>query len=509
MQKGKVYLVGAGPGDPGLITKKGLDCIKRADVLVYDRLVSPRLLSYAHKNAEIIYVGKTPARHTLKQDEICNLLVEKANQGHTVARVKGGDPFVFGRGGEEAEVLVDNNISFEIVPGVTSAVAAPAYAGIPVTHRGYTSSFAVITGNEDPSKEVSSIRWEKIAASAGTLIFLMGMGNLGAITEQLVLNGRSPEEPVALVRWGTYMKQRVVTGTLGNIKSKAREQGFKNPAVIIVGDVVKLREKLNWFEKKPLFGFRVLVTRSREQASSFARLIEDYGGEPIEFPTIRISEPTDYEPVDRAIENLRSYSWIVFTSVNGVERFMGRLRTGGRDVRSLYGLKICAIGPKTAEALEKMGLNVDLVPDEYRAEALAESLKMHLKRGDSVLLPRADLARQKLVELLELAGAKVDEVITYKTVIDGGNAEAVRKMLADGQINLITFTSSSTVRNFVSLCEKTILAGKLENVMIATIGPITSKTARELGLKIDVEAKEYTIKGLMNAILERVGDGRN
>ncbi len=509
MQKGKVYLVGAGPGDPGLITKKGLDCIRRADVLVYDRLVSPRLLSYARKDSEIIYVGKTPAKHTLKQDEICDLLVKKANQGYVVARVKGGDPFVFGRGGEEAEVLVDNGIPFEVVPGGTSAVAAPAYAGIPVTHRGYTSSFAVITGNEDPAKEVSSIKWDKIAASAGTLIFLMGMNNLKAITEQLVINGRSPDEPVALVRWGTCVSQKVVTGSLTDISEKAQKQGLKNPAVIIVGDVVRLREKLNWFEKKPLFGIRVLVTRSREQASSFARLIEEYGGEPVEFPTIRISEPTDYAPVDRAIENLQSYKWIVFTSVNGVRCFMKRLRQGGRDVRSLYGLRICAIGPKTAEVLEGMGLNVDLIPDEYRAEALADSLQDHIKQGDAILLPRADLARQKLVELLEGAGAKVDEVITYRTVIDGSNVKAVGEMLADGRIDLITFTSSSTVKNFVNLCGKQISEGQLAKVMIATIGPITSKTARDLGLKIDVEAKEYTIDGLMNAILERVGDVRN
>ena len=505
MQKGKVYLVGAGPGDPGLITKKGLECIRQADVLVYDRLASPRLLSYAREDAEIIYVGKTPAKHTLKQDEICSLLVEKAFTGNMVVRLKGGDPFVFGRGGEEAEVLADKGIPFEIVPGVTSAIAAPAYAGIPITHRDHTSSFAVITGNEDPAKEESSIKWDKVATSAGTLIFLMGMSNLQAITEQLMSNGRPKDEPVALVRWGTCTNQKVVTGTLSDISEKAKEYGMENPAVIIVGDVVRLREKLNWFEKQPLFGTRVLVTRSREQASSFARLVEEYGGEPVEFPTIKIVAPLDYEPLDRAIENISSYRWIVFTSANGVRKFLERLRCKGCDIRSLYGLKICAIGPKTAELLLNMGLAVDLIPEEYIAEALAKGLEKHIKPRDRVLLPRADLARKKLVELLETAGAHVDEVIAYRTVIDGRNSEIIKEMLIDGRINLITFTSSSTVRNFVNLCKEIVLAGKLKNIKIATIGPVTSKTARQSGLNVDIEAREYTINGLMKAILEEVG----
>lgn len=504
MKKGIVYLVGAGPGDPGLITVKGLECIKKADVIVYDRLASPRLLVHAKPEAELIYVGKSPERHAMKQHEINQLLVEKAQQQPVVTRLKGGDPFVFGRGGEEAETLVEYGIPFEVVPGITSAVAVPAYAGIPVTHREATSNFAVVTGNEDPTKEDSNIAWDKLATGVGTLVFLMGMGNLPLICAKLIQYGRSAQTPVALIRWGTRPEQRTLVGTLENIADKAQQANFKNPAVIIVGEVVELREKLAWFENRPLFGKRVLVTRSREQASDLSRRIEELGGEPWEFPTIQINPPADYQPLDEAINNLSQYHWIVFTSVNGVKHFFNRLRELGRDIRSLQQAKICAIGPKTKESLEAYGLLVDYVPGEYRAEEIIAGLEGKVKPGERVLLPRADIARKILPEALTKMGAQVDDITTYKTVQGAGNAKLLREMLENKQLNVLTFTSSSTVRNFVNLIGAQNVPELLDGVLVASIGPITSATAKELGINVTVEAKEYTIQGLIQAILETV-----
>ncbi len=502
MDKGIVYLVGAGPGDPGLITVKGMECIKKADVLVYDRLAGTRLITFAKPDAELIYVGKSPVRHAMKQHEINQLLVDKAKQGLTVTRLKGGDPFVYGRGGEEAETLVENGIKFEVVPGITSAVAVPAYAGIPVTHRDATSSLAIITGNEDPTKEDSNIAWDKISTGIGTLVFLMGMGNLSMICAKLTEYGRSPETPVALVRWGTRPEQRTLVGTLKDIARKAAEANFKNPAVIVVGEVVKLREKLAWFENKPLFGKRVLVTRSREQASVLSRKIEQLGGEPWEFPTIDVIEPEDYTPLDTAVSNLAAYQWVIFTSVNGVKYFFNRLRAMKKDVRALNGVKICAIGPKTREALEERGLMVDYVPGEYRAEEIIAGLTGKVKPGDRILLPRADIARRILPEALTEMGAEADEVTAYRTVLGAGNAKLLREMLEQKKINVITFTSSSTVRNFVKLIGADNLTDLLSGVMVASIGPITSNTARELGIDVTVEASEYTINGLIDAIVK-------
>ncbi|MBM7855574.1 uroporphyrinogen III methyltransferase/synthase [Desulfohalotomaculum tongense] len=504
MKTGIVYLVGAGPGDPGLITVKGLDCIKKADVLVYDRLASSRLLAYARPEAQRIYVGKSPDRHAMKQHEINQLLVDKAKEGYVVTRLKGGDPFVFGRGGEEAETLVENGIKFEVVPGITSAVAVPAYAGIPVTHRDATSSFAVITGNEDPAKEESNIAWDKIATGIGTLVFLMGMSNLSRICDKLVQHGRSPDTPVALVRWGTRPEQRTLVGTLDNIAEKAEKAEFKNPAVIVVGEVVKLRDKLSWFENKKLFGKRVLVTRSREQASALSRRIEELGGEPYEFPTIEVTEPEDYSPLDSAINQLPSYQWVVFTSVNGVKYFFNRLKVLNKDIRDLRGVKICAIGPKTRESLEAYGLLVDYVPGEYRAEQIIAGLSGRVRPGDRVLLPRADIARKVLPRALAEMGARVDEVTTYKTVLGAGDAGKLIEMLQRKELHVLTFTSSSTVRNFVKLLNADNLQQLLKDVVVASIGPITSSTARELGIEVTVEAEEYTINGLVEAVLKAV-----
>ncbi|HOV80198.1 MAG TPA: uroporphyrinogen-III C-methyltransferase [Bacillota bacterium] len=502
MNKGIVYLVGAGPGDPKLITVKGLECIKKADVIIYDRLSGRGLLAFARPDAEKVYVGKSPDFHALKQNEINWLLVEKARSGKIVTRLKGGDPFVFGRGGEEAEALVKAGIRFEVVPGVTSAVAVPAYAGIPVTHRDFTSTLAIITGNEDPEKEDSSIAWDKISTGAGTLVFLMGMSNLKMITVKLVENGRSPKTPVALIRWGTRPEQQTLVGTLADIGDKAAKAGFKNPAIILVGEVVNLRDKLNWFENRPLFGKRILVTRAREQASVLSEEIEALGGEPLEFPTIGIAEPEDYGPLDGALKDLGSFKWVIFTSVNGVGYFFRRLRFHCKDVRDLHQARLCAIGPKTREAMEAFGLQVDYMPGEYRAEEIVEGLAGKIQPGDRVLLPRADIARKALPEALKSMGADVVEVEVYRTVMGDGDSSSIREMLRQKRISMITFTSSSTVRNFVKMLDAPDIGKLTEGIPVACIGPVTADTARELGLAVDVTAGDYTIKGLLNAVLE-------
>ncbi|MFZ5595602.1 MAG: uroporphyrinogen-III C-methyltransferase [Bacillota bacterium] len=504
--RGMVYLVGAGPGDPGLITVKGLECVRRAEVLVYDRLAGEGILTQAPAGAEMIYVGKGPDRHTMKQEEITSLLVEKALSGKTVTRLKGGDPFVFGRGGEEAEALFKAGIPFEVVPGVTSAVAVPAYAGIPVTHRGLSSSFAVITGNEDPDKDETSIDWNSIGGSSGTIVFLMGMGNIEAITGRLISLGRPAGTPAAVINWGTRPSQRTLVGTLGDIARRAVDEGFKNPSVIVVGEVVGMRSSLNWFEKKPLFGCRVLVTRSREQASDLSRAIKELGGEAVEFPTISIVEPDDYTPLDRALSSAGNYRWIIFTSVNGVKYFFDRMFGLGMDIRDLGGIKICAIGPKTKEALERMGIRVEYVPSEYRAEEIAAGLKGKIKPGDRILLPRADIAGKDLKDLLGQEGAVVDDVTAYKTVAGDGNSDYIKNLLQNGGVDIITFTSSSTVRNFVKMIGDPKPSELLKGVRVACIGPVTAETAAQSGLKVDIVAEKYTIDGLVEAILKKVGD---
>jgi uroporphyrinogen III methyltransferase/synthase len=498
---GIVYLVGAGPGDPGLITVKGLECIKKAEVLVYDRLASKRLLSFAPRNCEMIYVGKLPDRHTLRQEEINQLLVDKGLEGKIVTRLKGGDPYVYGRGGEEGELLRANNVPFEVVPGITSAISVPAYAGIPVTHRDCTSSFAVITGHEDPTKDQSSIAWDKISTGIGTLVFLMGVGNLPSIVKNLIDNGRSSETPVALIRWGTRPEQEVLTGKLSDIVQKVNEAGFTSPAIIIVGEVVNLRDTLSWFEQKPFFGKRVVVTRSREQASDLSRRIEEMGGEAWEFPAIEITDPPDYGPMDAAIAKLDTYKWLIFTSVNGVDYFFKRLRKQGGDIRSLKGARICAVGPKTKERLEDLCLHVEFVPSEYRAEAVLEVLQGKLLPGDTVLLPRADIARAILPETLKNEmKAEVDNVVAYQTVRGDADASILKELLEEGMIHYVTFTSSSTVKNFMEILDADNIHELLKDVKLVSIGPITSQSARDLGLTIDIEASEYTIDGLVEAL---------
>ncbi|MBW1815657.1 MAG: uroporphyrinogen-III C-methyltransferase [Deltaproteobacteria bacterium] len=505
--KGKVYLVGAGPGDPGLLTLKGKACISRADVLVYDYLANPALLGFAKAKAELIYVGKKAGVHTLSQDEINSLIVKKALAGGTVVRLKGGDPFIFGRGGEEAQELAAAGIDFEFVPGVTSAIAVPAYAGIPLTHRDHTATVAFITGHEDPRKDTSNIAWDKISTAAGTLVFLMGVGNLAKIAERLVANGRPPDTPVAVIRRGTEPAQRTIVGTLGTIARIAEEAQVTPPAIIVVGQVVRLRETLNWFEKRPLFGKRIVVTRAREQASGFMKDLAMLGAECIEFPTIRVVPPDSWEPLDTAIGSLPQYRWVLFTSVNGVKSFLMRLEALGKDVRELKGCRIGAIGPKTAEIWKDMGIRPDLMPDEYRAEAVIEAFRRHGVEGARILLPRALEAREILPESLREMGALVDVVPAYRTVLPDSHTERVGEMLKNRSIHMVTFTSSSTVRNFVKMFEGRdfrINPGE-KGPTVACIGPVTAKTAEEHGFRVDVMPDAYTIEALTESIVAYFG----
>jgi len=498
--QGKVYLIGAGPGDPGLITVKGLECIEKADVIIYDYLASPMFLQHAKKNAEIIYVGKKGGDHTLSQYKISALIVEKAKTGLIVARLKGGDPFIFGRGAEEAEELIKAGISFEIVPGVTSAIAAPAYAGIPLTHRRFTSTVAFVTGHEDPTKEESSINWAALAKGIGTIVFLMGVKNLSHITDRLVYHGMSHDMPVALVRWGTTYKQMTVTGTLDNIVERVKSAGLKSPAIIIVGEVIKLRETMQWFENRPLMGKRIVVTRAREQASELVKVLSDLGAECLECPTIKVVPPGDWKPLDTAIENLSSYDWLIFTSVNGVNFFFERLFKQNRDVRALSNLRTASIGPATAKRMFDSGLKSDIVPKSYRAESVIEAFAQEDIKGKRILLPRAKEARPILPVELAKMGAIVDEVTAYRTKEVRDNVDVLMAGLEQGTIDLITFTSSSTVKNFHALIPPAKFNDLMKGVTVASIGPITSDTAKALDFDVHIVAESYTIPGLCDAI---------
>ena len=499
--KGTVYLVGAGPGDPGLITVRAVERLRDADVVVYDALVHPDLLEHAPPEAERIFMGKRAGQPSAGQDAINDLLVRLAGTHRRIVRLKGGDPFVFGRGGEEALVLRAEGIPYEVVPGVTAAVAASAYAGIPVTHRGIASSVAFVTGHEDPEKDDSDVDWAHLARGVGTVVFYMGVRRMAANLERLREAGRPGDTPAAVIQWGTFPTQRTVVGTVDTLPQLTAEAGIGAPAITIVGEVVRLRDRMAWFENRPLFGRRVVVTRARAQASDLVARLSEMGAEVIQFPTIRVVQAPDVEPLRRAAREAAGYDWIVFTSVNGVQRFWAQLRAAGLDTRALHGVSLCAIGPATAAAIELEGATADLVPERFVAEGVIDAMRATGElAGRRILLPRAEQARSVLPEELRRSGAQVDDVVAYRTVLDGSGAEDLRRRLDEGRVDLITFTASSTVRNFVELVGAEIGAAR-----VASIGPITSATARELGLPVHVEASTHSIPGLLAALA--VGDG--
>jgi len=509
-----VSLVGAGPGDPGLITVKGLQRIAEADVIVYDKLASETLLDHARADAELIYMGKIGGGPTHAQEAINDLLIEKAREGKRVVRLKGGDPYVFGRGGEEGEALRKVGIPFEVVPGVTSAVAVPSYAGIPVTHRGLAQSFAVITGHEalpggpgstpEPGEGLPpGINWPGLAG-VDTLVFLMGIRTLPEIASRLIEHGRSPDTPAAVIRMGTTPEQRTVTGTLADIVSRIKAAGITPPAITVVGEVVRMREPLSWFEDRPLFGVRVLITRTRKQASVLARLLADEGAIPVELPAIEIEPVADRSELHAAIGRLAAgdYAWTVFTSANAVEEFFSAAESKGLVALIFGGARICTIGPATAAALAERGLRADLVPQQYIAESVVDAMRPHLHKGDRILVPRAEGARVELIEGLTAAGAEVDEVHLYSAALPAHAPPEALDLLRNGEIDMVTFTSSSTVRNLVDILGGPApLAGE-GRPLIASIGPITSQTARDLGLPVDIEATEHTVEGLVAALKE-------
>ncbi|MGI9114670.1 MAG: uroporphyrinogen-III C-methyltransferase [Chthoniobacterales bacterium] len=501
MNKGKCFLVGAGPGDLGLVTLRARELIGCADVIVYDALCNPEMLSWARDDAEIIFAGKRAGQHTFSQEEINALLIEKGGSGKNVVRLKGGDPFVFGRGGEEAEALAKAGIEFEIVPGVTSAIAAAAYAGIPVTHRAENSHVTFFTGHEDPAKKESAINYDALAKLGGTQVMLMGTERLEAITREMMQQGVREELPVALVRWGTTGQQRTLVGTLGSIAQRAVESGLEAPAIAIFGDVVSLRKKLSWFEKRPLFAKRVVITRTRKQAGALTSELRALGADVMELPTIRIEPPTDLREFAELVQDAHGYDWIVFTSPNGVDAFFDIFFKLYDDAREIGAAKIAAIGPATAQRVRNFHLHVELQPPEFVAEAMVKEFE---KQGGvenlRILVARAEKARDLLPKALASMGAIVDEGFGYRTVPETRDVTGARRRFSEEGADLITFTSSSTVENFLAL--------RLpwpKQMKVASIGPITSATAREHGLNIDVEAKQHDVPGLVAAIREFYG----
>lgn len=498
---GTVYLVGGGPGDPGLLTLRAAQLLARADVVVYDALIGEGVLALCGAGAERVFVGKRAGGPSASQASINVRLVDLARRHPVVVRLKGGDPFVFGRGGEEALALVRAGVPFEVVPGITAGIAAPAYAGIPVTHRGTASSVAFVTGHEDPDKEDSDLDWAHLAKGVGTVVFYMGVGRMQANFERLIGAGRDRGTPAAVIEWGTCPRQRTVSGTLSSLPSRAQQARMGAPALVVVGDVVALREQLAWFDRRPLSGRHIVVTRARAQVSDVAAHLEALGAQVIQYPTIRIIAPADPEPLRQAVREVERFDWVVFTSVNGVAGFWTELDDAGRDARALAGVRVCAIGPATAGALGNRGIRADLVPERFVAEAVLDALAAHDLKGREVLLPRAEVARDLLPDGLRAAGARVREVTAYRTVPDAEGTERMRDALRDGRVDLVTFTASSTVRNFVDLVGTEI--GRAE---VATIGPITSGTARELGLPVHVEAREFTIPGLVQSIRDHYAE---
>lgn len=495
---GTVYLVGAGPGDPGLLTLRAHDLVRSADLILYDNLTSAEVLAFARKGAERRYVGKKRAKHACTQGEINAALVKAAQQGLSVVRLKGGDPYVFGRGGEEAQTLAAAGVPFEVVPGVTSALGAAAYAGMPLTHRSHTQAVTMLTGHD-----VDGVDWGAMA-SRQTLVIFMGLTSLAAIAKRLVAAGLDPATPSAAVRWVTHGKQAVVTGGLADLPARIATARLKPPALVIIGEIVALRQELNWFDKLPLRGQSVVVTRAEAQAQAFAGCLRALGAHVIALPVIALEPPSNWAAADDAIRDLSAYDWLIFTSVNGVERFVERLDESARDLRDLPS-RICAIGPATARSLEALHLRVDLLPESYVAESLAEAFERLGMRGRRVLIPRAQEAREVLPRKLAEFGADVNVVPVYRTVLPQGSKDLADQIWASEAVpDWVTVTSSSTVRHLAQLVPVTTLARS----KLASIGPVTSATAREHGLPVTVEAMPYTTEGLAEALCAHVTASR-
>jgi uroporphyrinogen III methyltransferase/synthase len=498
---GKVYLVGAGPGDPGLLTLRGKEVLSKGDVVIYDRLANPRLLDFAPQGSEFVYVGKRMGCHAVTQDEINRLIVEHALRGKMVVRLKGGDPFIFGRGGEEAAFCREHNIPFELVPGVSSAIAAPAYAGIPLTHRSHTASVTIVTGHRMFDANETDVDWEGLANGVGTLVFLMGMKNLPHIVSRLVEGGRPSDSPVAAIQWGTTPMQKTVTGTLGDIEKKVKKAGLKPPSVIVIGDVVSLKDRLEWFEKKPLFGKKIVITRARHQAGSLVKLLEKKGAICIEFPCIDISMPFDLSPLDSALLRLASYDWVIFGSVNAVRFFFKRLDDLDLDARALSQTKIAVAGSGTSHCLSGFFLKADMIPKRFQAEGLIDKFRELDMAGKKILIPGASIARKVLPKELSLMGAQVDKVTVYETKMAGPPPE-VLKYLEEHFVDMVTFTSSSTVKNFLKILPPSLKSKLLSQTKMACIGPVTSETLEASGASTDIMPERATIEDLVKAIEE-------
>ncbi len=495
-KNGIVYIVGAGPGDKKLITIKGKECLQKADVVIYDLLLNDDLLEYCPSHTLKIK-APDPRIRSNRQNELNDLLIQHAKAGKVVIRLKGGDPFIFGRGGEEAVVLAETDIPFEIVPGVTSGIAAAAYSGIPVTHRDFASSVAFVTGHSAALHPDSNINWEQLATAVDTLVVYMGVAHLSQITERLIANGKDKLTPVSLVRVGTTPQQTVVEGTLENIVERVDAVQLKSPAIIIVGEVNRVRAKLRWFDNKPLFGRRILVTRARPQASEFAELLEAKGAEVIQFPTITI-HPIKLK--SNEIPTPDGYDWVIFTSINAVEIYYNLLKEIGKDTRVFGTCNICAVGPKTIEALNDIGIEPDFVPSHSSGNVIVDEIENVDKK--KILLPRAKIATPELPNGLRERGAQVDDVAIYDTVkVENECKDVILKDLLEGRIDVVTFTSSSTVRNFLDMFPKQNVEDLLSNVSVATIGPTTEATATKHGLKVDIVAKDATIEHLTQAIV--------
>ncbi len=500
---GTVYLVGAGPGDPKLLTLRGKELLEHAEVVIYDYLANAALLDFAKPESELIYVGKKGgSRSSEHQDKINDLMIAAAKQGKTVVRLKGGDPFIFGRGGEEVEALSAAEIPFEVIPGISSAIAVPTYAGIPLTHRERASSFTVMTGHEDPEKPGNQDNQASLTAGADTLVYLMAMGNLAKVVNKLLDKGQSADTPIALIQWGSYPYQRTLIGTLGNIIEKSKQEGMKPPVVVVLGEVVSLREQTNWFESRPLFGKRILVTRARPQATAFLDMLAEHGAEAIAFPTLQIVPPSDWASIDEAIDQIESYDTIIFTSVNGVVSFRNRLKTRDKDLRIMKGIRLCAIGPRTAEAIVDWGLHVDLTPQTFTAEGLLAALAVDGFSGRHFLVPRAEEAREVLPEEIRRLGGSIDIAPVYKAIQPDCEPEKMASLLSRGPIDMLTFASSSTLKNFIAMVGRDNMDSYFKNTAIACIGPITAKTAEGFGLKVAVMPNDYTFVAMTTAIVD-------